>query len=253
MYSNDYSKDITTQLLLRYSIETKSNIEKLKLLYKIDRDIGYDKVLYNEIVGTEESIPGFIMDFRSCTTMDDYKVYEEEILARIVIEARRVLRISKSQDSTKDSLFRMCQIMSSIVEKLCSKNGIEVYPVDFENYVIGHRALLLKLKSGNIYLMDLTYQQFFLNKNNMEERHVTRVWQKQGPYVGYHMIKDGYLLAARKIIEKGFISVDSGDFKQYMDSIIKSFYTEEAQDYYLNLTSGEYIDIIKSGKEIREK
>ena len=236
-----------------YSIVVGDYIRKLKELYEQDRNSSYSKKLYDEINNTELLIPGFVIPFKSYTTLEDYKEKEEELLQKIVIMSRKLLLLTRGVDSSNSSLFLMCKIMTSIIKDICDSAGIKNYEINFISYTRDHRALLLKMPSGNNYLVDLTYQQFFLNRHNLEERHVRKHWLIEGPYIGYHMKKDDQLLTARNIIEKGFISSDDPGFKPYMDGFISAFYSQPSKDYYLNLSGNEYIDIIRSEKRIDEK
>lgn len=253
MNLDDAKKNNIQESFSNYSIIVEHYIRRLKDLYEQDRNSAYSKKLYDEIKNTELSTPGFVLPFKSFTSIEDYKMEEEELLKKIVIMSRKVLLLTKGEDSNKSSLYLRCKIMTSIIKEICDGAGIKTYQVDFISYIHDHRALLLKLPSGNSYLVDLTYQQFFLTGHNLEERHVTKQWLIEGPYVGYYMKKDGQLLTSRNIIEKGFISLDDPGFKPYMDGFIKAFYSEPSKDYYLNLSDCEYVDIIRTEKCIDEK
>lgn len=250
---DDAKKNKIQESFSDYSIIVEDYIRRLKDLYEQDRNSPYRKKLYDEIKTTELLTPGFVLPFKSFTSIEDYKTKEEELLKKIVIMSRKLLLLTRGKDSSKSSLFFMCKIMTGIIQDLCDGVGIKTYQVDFISYINDHRALLLKLPSGNSYLVDLTYQQFFLMGHNLEERHVTKQWLTEGPYVGYYMKKDGQLLTARNIIEKGFIPLDDPGFKEFMDGFVKAFYSQPSKDYYLNLSGDEYVDIIRSEKCIDEK
>lgn len=244
--NQEFLQKENSNLFLDYSILLNGYIEELKLLYDRDRNNNYSQDLYDRIKRTEKSTPGFILDFSVYMDIEDYKSGEEEILKKIVVLSRKFLEQTRDKDCKKDSLALMCKIMTNIISRTCDMMGIENYPFDFVNDIMEHRAIILKLKTGNYYLMDLTYQQFFLNGNNLPERHVTRFWRVQGPYVGYHMVSKGFLLTARNIIEKGFVSIDKSEFKQYMDGFVNALYEDESKDKFLNYSNSEYFDEIKN-------
>lgn len=242
---------LKNDLMLDYEVEVQKCVERLKLFYDEDRKNPFNEKLYDRISATEKRAGEFIINFDNERHSNEYRNKEEEMLKKIVSLSRRFLQGSMGINSNSDSLAQWCIYFTNIVKRICDEFGIENYPIDFVNGISNHTALLLKLKSGNYYVIDLTYQQFFLMGNNLEERHVTRKdGLVEGPYVGFHMMKNGFSTIARHIIEKGYISADEPGFKQYMDGFIIAFYYDRERDKYLRYNPNDYIDDIKKGKAI---
>jgi hypothetical protein len=228
------------------SEDTRGKIIRLKSLYEKNKINGFDINIYSETTETEKTVPGFIFDFYPLIKTENETNEEIRTLRNIISVSRKQLLAREKKDCRKDSLMQCCIIATGIVSRNLSDIKVEIWPFDFEGEFKQHRALLVKFQSGNHYLIDLTYQQFFLIGNNLKERYVRHSYGViEGPYVGYRMIDGGFLNVAKGVIEDGFISVESDMFKPYMDGFIKAFYINDERDRYLRYSTGNYVDEIK--------
>jgi hypothetical protein len=240
-------------LLIIKSIE-KNNKEKyaefMGIFYEQDKRGPYSLDLYGKIIGLESFIPGYLFDFNTDSDQNNWGSSEEDFIRRIISIARVEFERKYGIDSIEDSMKLKCRDMTKEIEIVCNRLNIKNYVFDFNNPVMQHRAIVICLKSGNNYLVDLTYKQFFLLGNNLSNRHVTTQFPRsevliEGPYIGHNMQAGGYEDDARIILQKGYTPIDDMVFKRYTDGFFNTFYQEQNRDRCLLLSTGELMDIIK--------
>ena len=148
-----------------------------------------------------------------------------------------------------------CLDASNKVKELCNELNIECYTIPIypgyqkeANLMNGcgfHFFNIIKL-GNKYYLVDTTYSQFFLIKQNHLER--IGIPNSAGCKLGTFMtLNNDRKEIATKILKDGYIELDEDIFKNYLDGFTLSFrnglYYEQTQDFSFTTeyTKDDYI------------
>lgn len=232
----------------------------MSALYTRDREKGYNEDNLNTIMRLEMFLSEFLFDINVITDFNEYEdIQRDYVIKKIVCLARqryekaRMTKFTRKVSCKNDSLTAKCIFMSDIIIKICQEYGIRCIPFDFFNDVKEHRAVVIELGSGNSYLVDCTYQQFFILGNNLPNRHITKSLTTEKALVGHTMLVSGKHDFAKEILEKGFVKISEQGFKAYMDGFISTFYADKEKDRYLNYSNEHYYDQIITDRKIGEE
>jgi len=132
-------------------------------------------------------------------------------------KAEDIYHCSIKNDSLKSRSLDFCNIVLEISKNLgisaCMFNLGEYFALPIKHYIV------ITFIEDNYYLIDITYQQFFLLGYNFENRYYEHPSYIKVCDIGGRMINDRKDTAI-KVIRDGFIKLKS-DFKNYFDAFME--------------------------------
>ncbi len=147
------------------------------------------------------------------------------------------------KDFENINLTNDCKLASNYINKKCLKYNVKCYTFTiypgYENKIqiyngSGYHYFNIVKYINDYYLVDVTYSQFFYkNKNNLDRLGIVNL---SGCNVGRFMIMTDYSKSiASKILEDGYIKLDTTILKNYLDAFTVSFrnglYYENTNDF----------------------
>ena len=208
-------------------------------LYRGNKE-GYCQII-NLLETCEFAIPNnhYIMDStpdfsyaRSLTQKLNRFNNHEEILDYIVSQTRRkIVDHTFGIEQDKESILKSldladtCYKVSRRVKKICERIGVECEQIRidpgfdrkaklYEGYGF-HYFNIIKLDQ-EFYLIDCSYRQFFLLRDNIIER--LGIKDYISPYPGIYMMHDKMRMhTATQILKRGWIKLDQENMKHYLD------------------------------------
>lgn len=202
--------------------------------------------------------PGDLKHFESVDEFLNYIVYQ--VRKKILAEFMRAR--GYYEDLKSIGLTNTCEILSTWVLEECQKLGIKCKKVRIDPGFnrrkllydgMGFHYFNLATINGKTYLLDLSYKQFFKQKNNLIERLGVAGLVGCAPGV-YMMVDEARSKLASDLIENGWIEFNSDNIKNYFDgfalSVRNGIYYELLGkiDYSTNYTSVDYLNFL-SGKD----
>jgi len=159
--------------------------------------------------------------------------------------ARNILAQYLQVDITSDSLVNRCDLAQHIIGKLLEKNeNILVFPKESQDVFYptckGHSFLVCILQNVP-YLIDLTYRQFFLRENCLEEKFIKiNDMVLKTPDPGFFVLRDNDSKEmAKKLISDGYVELNGEVAKKYGDSF---YFTKTGDGHYVDISWKIYFD-----------
>lgn len=198
------------------------------------------------IHGLENSLHGFIVTFKTdLTAPNEVKNSDEYLLKTITYFARKQLYKKESVDFATDSLRKYDLDATKYVKDMCDRLGLLCYTVNIKNTFNipkDHNISIVKIDSL-YYLIDLTYQQFFLVGQNFKNRFLKSASHIDTCEVGARILYRNHG-GAVELLEKGYIRCDDDMFADYFSTM----YSQYGKD---SLSKDEYLNIILKNKKAK--
>lgn len=183
----------------------------------------------------------------SSTSLDDSDKIIEQIVYYSRKKAEDIYQCSIKNDSLKSRSLDFCNIVLETSKNL----GVASVIFNLSNILeipIKHHIIISYI-NNRYYLIDITYQQFFLLGYNFKERYYEHPSYTKLCDIGGRMMDSGRE-CARKMIENGYLK-DLNDIKKYFDAFM-DFSTNsklETGKEYLNL----FLKTLKGSNDKSEK
>ena len=271
-------------------IKRTNNKEDLKELYKYVKDIipsfyinkktniEYEYII-DEILKCErlfkekyiiESNP---IDIKKITNYNDLDliVYEtRDYISKKILPRTKYETIEELKKNF--SFVNYCTDASSIIKKKCGKKDVKckiiiIYPGYSKEEKLyngyGLHAFNIIELNNDYYIVDITYRQFFEEKNNIFER--VDILGLDGCKTGFFMLNDEIRKkVAKEILTKGYIRLTEESLKAYLDGFTMSYrnglYYDKIGDFsfkngydirtYGKFLSGEDNQINHEGRDV---
>lgn len=192
-----------------------------KIINKVEEDCLLDLHLC-------ESMPDFIYPNGKIKYSKDFD--EEELLNYLIIKCRTdicdILRDKRGLE--KDSLENLCDTVSLLVQKECSRRSIKSKRVLLSPYLNSkktggffHYANVVTIGNNN-YIVDLSYRQFFTLVFSALERIGMPGYSLVLPGI-FMMMNESRYKTAYELLKKGYIKATDENVKNYMDGFIISY------------------------------
>lgn len=192
----------------------------------------------------ENSLNDFIIDFTpKLKAPNEVANSDEYLLETIVYFTRKQLRVKESVELDIDSLRKQDRLANDYVKDMCDRLGLPCisFNVSFMfDLPRNHNISIVKVNDEN-YLIDCTYQQYFLVGQNFKNRYLKSSTRIVTSEVGQRMINKNEE-GARELLEKGFINCKDITFEDYFDTMFEQAGKEP-------LDTGVYLEIILNRKK----
>ncbi len=197
-----------------------------------------DSATTARIHSLESSLDSFIVPFEvDLTAPNEVEHSDDYLLETIVYFTRRQMKINDSVDFETDSLRKQDKVATEYVKDMCDRLGLLCYNFNIAktfNIPKNHNASLVKV-DDTYYLVDCTYQQYFLVGQNFKNRYVKSASHVVTCEVGGRVVKRNSE-GAIKLLEKGYVSIDDDMFEDYFDTMFNQFNKQILpKDDYLSL------------------
>lgn len=172
----------------------------------------------------------------------------EQILEQIVYYSRKRFQETYNCNIKNDSLRDRSKDMVDILKDVLDTLNIIYTVIDLGKKIeIYSHYVVIVLINNELYLIDLTYQQFFILGYNFIDRYYDHPNGVKTCEIGGRMIPK-YFDTAKFLIEKGYLKCKSMSFKEYMDAFM-SFSENDLKENY-----NDYLEFLLSDlKEIKDK
>ncbi len=273
--------------------DVTKKIEILTKLYEYVREISLEwweqdenmarnfVYILREIFACEKELPDiFILNVKPKYEVVNYPKNtknDEEVLNYIVHQTRIFLHAKLTfgtfiADFSNLDLVNECERSSNFVIKVCKQLGLEAKKIKitsgFAPYYhlegdTGYHYFVIVNLNNNEYLIDCTYNQFFLLKRCLIERLGIMHVRSTAPGI-FMIINDQRKKVAEKILKDGWIKLDGIVLKHYLDGFAishrnglyyeknpnSSFDTSYTPSDYENFLKGIDNQINYEGKEV---
>lgn len=205
-----------------------------------------DDNTFARIHSLENSLNRLMVNFSPNLTMPNEVTNTDEYLLKVIVYCTRKKLIQEdSVDFTTDSLRKLDSKANECVKDVCSHMGLAAISFNIaRSFGIpkNHNVCLVKV-NDSYYLIDCTYQQYFLLGQNFKNRYIKSASHIATCEVGARILarnRDG----AIELLENGFISVDDPMFEDYFKTMYNQFNREP-------LTKEEYLNTIIKNKKVK--
>lgn len=205
-----------------------------------------DDNTFARIHSLENSLNKLMVDFEPNLTMPNEVTNTDEYLLKVIVYCTRKKIIRDySVDFTTDSLKKLDSKANEYVKDVCGHMGLTVVSFNIGrifNIPKNHNVSLVKV-NDSYYLVDCTYQQYFLLGQNFKNRYIKSASHVETCEVGARILarnRDG----AIELLENGFINTDDSMFEDYFRTMFNQFNREP-------LTKIEYLNMITKNKKIK--
>lgn len=186
----------------------------------------------------ESSLDDFIVTFETnLKAPNEVENSDEYLLETIVYFTRKQMRVKDSIDFSTDSLRRQDKQAIEYVKDMCDRLGLLCYNFNIGrifNIPKNHNVSLVKV-DDLYYLVDCTYQQYFLVGQNFKNRFLKSASHIVTCEVGSRILKRNSL-GAIELLERGFICFEDKMFEDYFSTIFNQFDRQPLSgDEYLNM------------------
>ena len=188
----------------------------------------------------ESSMDEFIVPFYTKEKApNEVENSDEYLLETIVYFTRKQLRVKESVEFETDSLRKQDKLASELVKDMCERLGLPNTSINISRLFDipkNHNINFVKVDK-RFYLIDCTYQQYFLIGQNYQTRFLPSSEGILTRELGSRIL-DRNSSGAVKLLEKGFISTEDPMFKDYFDVILEQAGKEPMEEM-------EYLDLVK--------
>lgn len=198
------------------------------------------------IHGLENSLHSFIVPFETdLDAPNEVTDSDEYLLKTIVYFARKQLYKNESVDFTSDSLRKYDLKSTKYVKDMCDRLGVLCYTINIKR-LLGlpkdHNINIIKV-DDTYYLIDLTYQQYFLLGQNFKNRYLKSASYIVTSEIGSRMLYKNHG-GGLELLEKGFIRCDDDVFEDYFATMFEQFDKKP-------LSKNEYLDMMIKKRKIK--
>lgn len=205
-----------------------------------------DDNTFARIHSLENSLNKLMVDFTPNLTMPGEVTNTDEYLLKVIVYCtRKKLMREYSVDFTIDSLKKLDSKANEYVKDVCDHMGLTVISFNIGrlfNIPKKHNVSLVKI-NDLYYLVDCTYQQYFLLGQNFKNRYIKSASHVATCEVGARILARNRA-GAIELLENGFISVDDPMFEDYFKTMFNQFNREP-------LTKDEYLSMIVKNKKLK--
>ncbi len=212
--------------------------------YVRENEDSMDDNTFARIHSLENMLSEFIVPFKTnLTAPNEVEDSDAYLLETIVYFTRRQLSVKDSVDFTSDSLRKYDEKANNYVKDMCDRLGLICYTINIaDTFDVPKKHYITVVEvNERYYLIDSTYQQFFLLGQNFAHRYLKNASNTETCEVGARILginKEGAL----KLLERGFISTDDDMFKDYFTTIYNQYNKKP-------MTSEEYLKTILDTKK----
>ncbi len=239
-YLKSLKKNTNTRVYLNVVEEYFNNIYKY-----VEENIEIiDSNTLARIHGLENSLHNFIVPFEiEVEAPNEVKDSEEYLLKTIVYFTRKQLMRKESVDLESDSLRKYDEQANQYVKDMCDRLGLVCFSFNVGsvfNIPKKHNVSLVKV-DDDYYLVDCTYQQYFLVGQNFRKRYLKSASHIVTCEVGSRILYRNHG-GAIELLEKGFIKADEEMFADYFATMLSQFGRQV-------LTKNECLNLILKSKK----
>jgi hypothetical protein len=165
---------------------------------------------------------------------------DEQILEQVVFYTRKKFQDTYQSNVINDSLRDRSKDMCNILNDTCKTLNVICVIIDIGKKVgmnVSHYIGIILIKN-KLYLIDCTYQQFFLLGYNFIDRYYKHPAGIKVCEVGGRMVPKR-INTASTLMKNGYLECESDSFKEYLDAFIESAGNTEKKD-----SSKEYLELI---------
>lgn len=191
----------------------------------------------------ESSLNDFIIPFTTnLKAPNEVDNSDEYLLQTIVYFVRKQLRVKESVDFNSDNLKKYDRKACEYVKDICDRLGLLCYNLNIGrtfNMPKNHNISIVKI-DDRYYLIDCTYQQYFLVGQNFRKRYLKSANEIVNCEVGTRIVERNYD-GAKRLLEYGYISSEDNMFEDYFDTLFNQYNKDM-------LSSEEYLSMLTSRK-----
>lgn len=243
---NEYLKSIKKGTNVRVYLNV---VEKyFNDIYNYVRE-NIDSISANELArihGLENSLNGFIVPFETnLKAPNEVENSDEYLLQTICYFTRKQLATNESVDFKSNSLRKYDEKATKYVKDMCERLGLLCYTVNIKK-TFGipkdHNISIVKV-DDMYYLVDCTYQQYFLMGQNFRNRYLKSASHIVTCEVGARILYRNHG-GAIELLETGFVSCDDDIFTDYFDTMFSQYGKD-------SLSKDEYLNMIVKNKKMK--
>lgn len=217
--------------------------EYFNLIYRYVEDNieNIDSATLARIHGLESSLDSFIVSFKTnLKAPNEVGNSDDYLLETIVYFTRKQMKLNDSVDFSTDSLRKQDSQATLYVKDMCERLGLLCYNFNIAktfNIPKNHNASLVKI-DDKYYLIDCTYQQYFLVGHNFKNRYLKSASHVVTCEIGNRVVNRNYE-GTKKLLEKGYISIDDDMFEDYFDTMFNQYGKQilPKEDYFTLITN----------------
>lgn len=165
----------------------------------------------------ESNLSEFIIPFETkYKAPNEVKNSDEYLLETIVYFTRKQLKINESVEFDTNSLRKYDKQANDYVKDMCDRMGIVCYSLNIaKTFDIpkNHNISIAKI-NNRYYLIDCTYQQYFLLGQNFRNRYLKSASHVVTCEIGARILGRN-IKGAKELLERGFISTEDKMFEDY--------------------------------------
>ncbi len=201
---------------------------------------------FARIHSLENSLNQFIIPFKTnLNAPNEVDNSDEYLLKTICYFTRKQLIKNESVDFESDSMRKYDEKTTLYVKDMCDRLGLLCYKVNIKK-IFGipkdHNINIVKVDDV-YYLVDCTFQQFFLQGQNFKNRYVKSASHISTCEIGSKILYRNHG-GALELLENGFISYEDEIFKDYFDTMLNEYDKKP-------LSKEEYLNMIIKNKKMK--
>lgn len=237
-----YIIEANSMILKSFTMSPEEKREYLKdifsnIYHEAERNISINetiKIYQLENILSERMIPIYPIVEASTKLIGT----KEQIIEQVVYYARKRFQDIYNCNIKKDSLRDRSKDMINILEDIFRTLNIVYVVIDLGKKIdISSYYISIILVNDELYLIDLTYQQFFILGYNFIDRYYEYPTGVKICEIGGRMIPERKETAI-SLIEKGYLKCNSISFKEYLDAFMEYSKKEKKNNYT------EYLEFI---------
>ncbi len=262
IYLEEISKKINNDNGNKLLTEAYNFLSEVSHDYYIDGQMhNLYSFLQDEVIECEKKVDKYITDVKTNSSSDT-------LIDNIVSLGRKSLEVSHSsrrhiRPIDDIDLGGACEEASQYIKNICDGLNIVNFMIDLEPGYSKELALFngdgyhyfnILLINHDYYLVDLTYKQFFLERNNIIDRINLPLFCGCLPGV-YMMMDKERSKVAEEILKKGYIKLDDKILKDYLDGFTMSYRNGiyyQNHDFDELYTIDQYIEFLSGESNMGE-
>lgn len=226
---------------LKDTITRDNEDSKLKEAYNYVSDVAYlyyknkkmDNLynyLHDAVIECEKLVNSYITDVKT-TKKNTSVISDIADLGRRYLQVINSFNRANIKDYDSIDVSGDCKKSAENIQEICNKMGLKCHTINIDPgynrdlalyYGDGYHYFNIVELENNYFLIDLTYKQFFLKRQNILER--LNVVLFSGCLPGVFMEMDERRKkTADELLKYGYIKLDEDKFKDYLDGFTMSY------------------------------
>lgn len=254
IYLDELKNTITSDNEDEKLIEAYNYVSDVSYLYYKNEEMDHlYNYLHDAVIECEKLVNSYIIDV-STTKKND------SIISNICELGKKYLQVMHSfnkfniKDFDSIDVSGNCEESAKNIEEICKMMGIKCHTIRLDPgydkdlalfYGDGYHYFNIVELDDNYFLIDLTYKQFFMKRQNILER--LNVVLFSGCLPGAFMeLDEGRKKTADELLKYGFINLNEDNFKDYLDGFTMSYRNGlyYSENDYSGYSIDQYIDFL---------